>query len=56
MFGLVVLGWVYGISTTGGYFMPNPIYTHKSKLAIAVEGDLKVLFSIATTLRCRGGR
>ena len=33
------------------------IYTHirKVKLATIVEGDQKALFSIATTLRCRGG-
>ena len=28
----------------------------KVKLVTAVEGDLKVPFSIATTPRCRGGR
>ena len=28
----------------------------KVKLATLVEGDQRVLFSIATTLRCRGGR
>ena len=28
----------------------------KSKFATLVEGDLKALFSIATTLMCRGGR
>ena len=33
------------------------IYIYKTvKLANLVEGDPKLLFSIATTLRCRGNR
>ena len=31
------------------------IYVPKVKLATVVKGDLKAPFSIATTLRCRGG-
>ena len=31
------------------------IYDYIVKLATLVEGDLKAHFSIATTLRCRGG-
>ena len=36
----------------------DAIRTHyfKSKLATVVEGDQKAPFSMATTLRCRGGR
>ena len=39
--------------------IPTWMYTYskvKVKLATVVEGDLKSPFSIATTLRCRGGR
>ena len=25
---MIGFGWVYGISTTVGYFMPNPLYTY----------------------------
>ena len=31
------------------------VFAYKKKLATLVEGDLKAPFSIATTLRCRGG-
>ena len=31
------------------------VHVYKVKLATLVEGDLKASFSIATTLRCRGG-
>ena len=34
----------------------NISYEHRVKLATLVKGDMKVPFSIATTLRCRGGR
>ena len=33
---------------------PSPYVYKKVKLVNLVEGDLKALFSIATTLKCRG--
>ena len=46
----------YGISTIVGYLMLNSFLYIFIKLATIVEGDPKVTFSIASTLRCRGGR
>ena len=48
----------YGISILIGCLMPNPVNTYKVKsvkLVTLVEGDLKALFSIATTPMCGGG-
>ena len=44
----------YGISTIVGYLMPNP-FLYILKFVTLVEGHLKAPFSIATTLRYRGG-
>ena len=43
----------YGISALVGYSMPNPIIY--ITWMIIVKGTQKAVFSIATTLRCKGG-
>ena len=41
------------MSTLVGCLMPNPFY--EVKLAAVVKGYSKAPFSMATTLRCKGG-
>ena len=48
--------WDFDIHTDHQISARRPDLIIKVKLATIVEGEPKALFSIATTLRCRGGR